>query len=117
MQCFLLLLCICAGGSAIGSLNHVARLLPTTSESELVEGTYSVPLDHFNSLESQRLLLDYQSNAKYFKRGSPIFVNANNLQGNVWIKTGLIHDLAESMNALLIASDLRFIGRNARRYL
>lgn len=50
----------------------------------------------------------------YYKRGGPIFiyVQEGDRSTNEFLQSGLMHDIAADVNAVLVTADLRFFRSN-----
>lgn len=106
---------------------------------QIVNGVYTVPLNHFDPVDGRRLslvctlgiyigiyvkiipiliinLLCYQtfkSNVVFYETNGPIFININHNEGLRWVLSGLAHDLAREWGGAVITADIRFMGRNS----
>lgn len=109
----------------------LAASLEGDSDLNLITGYYTVPIDHFNRSDSRTLRLvsniklsfyknkqnnlcasllpqSYRANLKYYKENGPIFVNIHNNKGDLYLKSGLIHDLARAIDGAIVTTDDRF---------
>lgn len=73
------------------------------------------PLDHFNPFNRRNWDQRYLENSEFFQDGGPIFIYTTLGEGlygvyDDWIKYGLIHDIAQETNGLLIALEHRYFG-------
>lgn len=82
------------------------------SQSTILEGNFSVPLNHFSPTNGLRVQLKYEVNVEFFKEGGPLlFLTQAGWSGGLH-PSALMHQYAQKVNGALIKADFRYQGDN-----
>lgn len=96
-------------------LTFIAACLAEHDHSRVRTRFFNQPLDHFNPFQRQNWDQRYIENSEFFQDGGPIFIYTTfdeHPEGvyDDFVLYGLVHDVANETNGLLIALENRYFG-------